>query len=34
MKREDGTFRDSAVFSVLIQEWPEVKARLQARLRV
>jgi RimJ/RimL family protein N-acetyltransferase len=34
MKREDGTFRDSVVFSVLIEEWPEVKARLQARLVV
>lgn len=34
MKREDGTFRDSVVFSVLVDEWPEVKAGLQARLRV
>jgi N-acetyltransferase len=34
MKRADGTFRDSVVFSVLIDEWPEVKAGLQARLRV
>jgi N-acetyltransferase len=34
MKREDGTFRDTVVFSVLIDEWPEVKAGLQARLRV
>jgi N-acetyltransferase len=33
-KREDGTFRDSVVFSVLIDEWPAVKAGLQARLRV
>ncbi len=33
MRREDGTFRDSVVFSVLIDEWPEVKAGLQARLR-
>ncbi len=32
MKREDGTFRDTVVFSVLIDEWPEVKAGLEARL--
>ena len=32
IKREDGTFRDSVVFSVLIDEWPEVRARLTARL--
>ncbi len=34
MKREDGTFRDSVVFSILTGEWNEVKAGLQARLRV
>ena len=34
MEREDGTFRDSVVFSILIDEWAEVKAGLQARLRV
>ncbi len=34
MRREDGTFRDSVVFSILIDEWPEVKADLQARLEV
>jgi RimJ/RimL family protein N-acetyltransferase len=33
MRREDGTFRDSVVFSVLIDEWPEVKAGLLARLK-
>jgi RimJ/RimL family protein N-acetyltransferase len=33
MKREDGTFRDTVVFSVLIDEWPAVKAGLEARLR-
>ena len=33
MKREDGTFRDSVVFSILSTEWAEVKAALQARLR-
>jgi RimJ/RimL family protein N-acetyltransferase len=34
VKREDGTFRDSVVFSILIDEWPAVKAGLEARLRV
>jgi N-acetyltransferase len=32
VKREDGTFRDSVVFSVLAGEWPDVRARLTARL--
>jgi RimJ/RimL family protein N-acetyltransferase len=32
MKRADGTWRDSVVFSVIIDEWPEVKAGLEARL--
>ncbi len=32
MKREDGTFRDSVVFSILADEWPAVKATLRARL--
>ena len=32
VKREDSTFRDSVVFSVLKQEWPEVRTGLQARL--
>jgi RimJ/RimL family protein N-acetyltransferase len=32
MKREDGTFRDSVIYSVLITEWPGVKARLTTRL--
>lgn len=31
-RREDGTFRDTVVFSVLAGEWPAVKAGLQARL--
>lgn len=31
-KREDGTFRDTVVFSVLKAEWPAVKAGLTARL--
>ena len=32
MKREDGTFRDSVVFSVLKDEWPAVKTVLLGRL--
>jgi RimJ/RimL family protein N-acetyltransferase len=32
MKREDGTFRDSVVFSVLIDEWQTVMAGLERRL--
>jgi RimJ/RimL family protein N-acetyltransferase len=32
-RREDGTFRDTVVFSVLLSEWPHVQAGLQARLR-
>ena len=34
MRREDGTFRDTVVFSVLADEWPAVKAGLEGRLRV
>jgi RimJ/RimL family protein N-acetyltransferase len=30
--RADGTWRDSAVYSVLIDEWPGVRAGLEARL--
>ena len=30
--RADGTWRDSAVFSVIVDEWPEVRAGLQKRL--
>jgi RimJ/RimL family protein N-acetyltransferase len=30
--RADGTWRDSVVFSILIDEWPDVRAGLQARL--
>jgi RimJ/RimL family protein N-acetyltransferase len=33
MKREDGTFRDSVVFSIVIDEWPLVKAGLVGRLQ-
>ena len=32
VKREDGTFRDSVVFSVVKDEWPDVRAGLEARL--
>jgi RimJ/RimL family protein N-acetyltransferase len=32
-KRPDGTWRDTAVFSILRDEWPEVLIGLQARIR-
>ena len=31
-RRADGTWRDSAVYSILADEWPTVRAGLQARL--
>jgi RimJ/RimL family protein N-acetyltransferase len=31
-RRADGTFRDTAVYSVIIDEWPAVRAGLEARL--
>ena len=31
-RRPDGAFRDDVVYSVLKEEWPGVKARLEARL--
>ena len=31
-KRADGTWRDSAVFSVIIDDWPRVKAGLEQRV--
>jgi N-acetyltransferase len=31
-RREDGSFRDTVVFSVLAEEWPAVRARLEQRL--
>ncbi len=31
MKREDGTFRDTVVFSVVKDDWPAVRDRLQLR---
>jgi len=30
--RADGTWRDSAVFSVVVDEWPDVRAGLRSRL--
>jgi RimJ/RimL family protein N-acetyltransferase len=32
IKRGDGTWRDSVIFSVIIDDWPAVKAGLQRRL--
>jgi RimJ/RimL family protein N-acetyltransferase len=32
IKRADGTWRDSVIFSVIIDDWPAVKAGLQSRL--
>jgi len=32
-RRHDGTFRDTVVFSILREEWPEVRARLQSRVQ-
>ncbi|WP_406403039.1 GNAT family N-acetyltransferase [Streptomyces sp. NBC_00879] len=32
-RRPDGTWRDSVYFSILVDEWPGVKARLGDRLR-
>ena len=31
-RRADGSFRDTVVFSILRDEWPTVRARLEARL--
>jgi RimJ/RimL family protein N-acetyltransferase len=32
MRRADGTWRDTVVFAVTIEDWPQVRAGLQARL--
>jgi len=32
VRRADGTFRDTVVFSILREEWPDVRAALLARL--
>jgi RimJ/RimL family protein N-acetyltransferase len=34
LRREDGTFRDTVVFSIIADEWPAVRSALQARLAV
>ncbi len=34
VRREDGSFRDTVVFSVLSVEWPAVRAGLEERLGV
>lgn len=31
-RRADGSFRDSAVFSMLADEWPEIRSRLEQRV--
>lgn len=31
-KRADGTWRDAAVHSIIIDEWPEVRAQIEARI--
>ncbi len=31
--RPDGSYRDTVIFSIIESEWPEVKARLEVRLR-
>ena len=30
--RADGTWRDAAVYSIIVDEWPSVKAALEARV--
>jgi RimJ/RimL family protein N-acetyltransferase len=32
LKRADGTWRDSVIYSVIIDDWPQVKAGLEQRL--
>ena len=32
VRRADGSWRDTVLFSLLIDEWPEAKARLEARV--
>ncbi|MBL1073912.1 GNAT family N-acetyltransferase [Nocardia sp. 2] len=32
-RRADGTVRDSVMFSIIAEDWPEVRARLENRLR-
>jgi RimJ/RimL family protein N-acetyltransferase len=33
MLRRDGSLRDTAMFSIIDEEWPAVKARLESRMR-
>ena len=33
LRRADGSWRDSVYFSVLRDEWPDVRSRLEGRLR-
>lgn len=33
MRHRDGSLRDSVVYSILASEWPEIRARLDARLQ-
>lgn len=33
IKRADGSWRDTVVFAVTIDDWPQVKARLEARIQ-
>jgi RimJ/RimL family protein N-acetyltransferase len=33
MRRADGSWRDTVVFSVIVDDWPGVRARLEQRLR-
>jgi hypothetical protein len=30
--RADGSWRDTAVYSIVVDEWPQVRAALEARL--
>ena len=32
MRRPDGTWRDSAYFSVIREDWPELKRRIESRI--
>lgn len=34
VRRADGSWRDTVVFSILAEEWPRVQARLEARIEV
>ncbi|WP_284144711.1 hypothetical protein [Mycolicibacter acidiphilus] len=32
MRRDDGTIRDSVLFSITAEDWPEVRRRLTERV--